>query len=158
MEFERGKTIQKLHIIGKSKHTGTLITFLPDKEIFRETIEFKADRISQRLRQRLRELAFLNSGLEIIFTDERQTDKPAERYYYKDGIEEFVKQLNKNKEPIHPKPISFHKETKEKNDDKDIEVHVESRVTIQRQLQRPGALLHQHGLQSRWRLASVRFS
>jgi DNA gyrase subunit B len=121
MEFERGKTVQKLHVIGKSKHTGTLITFLPDKEIFRETIEFKGDRISQRLR----ELAFLNSGLEITFTDERQTEKPPEKYYYKDGVEEFVKQLNKNKEPLHPKPISFRKETKEKLDDKEIEVHVE---------------------------------
>src|ERR1700679_1589817 len=56
MEFERGKTVQKLHVIGKSKHTGTLITFLPDTEIFRDTIEFKAAIISQRLR----ELAFLN--------------------------------------------------------------------------------------------------
>jgi len=121
MEFERGKTVQKLHVIGKSKHTGTLITFLPDREIFRETIEFKADRISQRLR----ELAFLNSGLEITFTDERQTEKPPEKYYYKDGVEEFVKQLNKSKEPLHPKPISFRKETKEKLDDKEIEVHVE---------------------------------
>jgi DNA gyrase subunit B len=121
MEFERGKTVQKLHVIGKSKHTGTLITFLPDTEIFRETIEFKADRISQRLR----ELAFLNSGLEITFADERQSEKPPERFFYKDGVEEFVKQLNKSKEALHPKPISFRKETKEKLDDKEIEVHVE---------------------------------
>ena len=68
MEFERGKTMKKLHVIGKAKGTGTLITFKPDPEIFRETMEFKADIIAQRLR----ELAFLNSGLEIIFTDERQ--------------------------------------------------------------------------------------
>src|SRR3954453_9307842 len=121
MEFERGKTIQKLHVIGKAKNTGTLITFKPDAEIFRETIEFKADIISQRLR----ELAFLNSGLEIIFVDERQTEAKPERYFYKDGVEEFVKQLNKNKEPLHPKPISFRKETKENLDDKPIEVHVE---------------------------------
>ncbi len=121
MEFERGKTIQKLHVIGKAKGTGTLITFMPDTEIFRETIEFKADRISQRLR----ELAFLNSGLEIDFRDERQADAKPEVFYYKDGTEEFVKQLNKSKTPLHPKPIAFRKETKEKNDDKDIEVHVE---------------------------------
>ena len=121
MEFERGKTTTKLEVIGKSKDTGTLITFLPDSEIFRETIEFKADLISQRLR----ELAFLNSGLEIIFTDERKTAAEPERFYYKNGVEEFVKQLNKSKEPLHPKPIAFHKETKEKLDDKDIEVHVE---------------------------------
>src|SRR5579884_3260918 len=70
MEFERGKTTQKLHVIGKAKNTGTLITFKPDPEIFRETTTFKSDIIAQRLR----ELAFLNSGLEITFTDERQTD------------------------------------------------------------------------------------
>jgi DNA gyrase subunit B len=75
--------------------------------------------------QRLRELAFLNSGLEIIFTDERQTEAEAGRFFYKDGVEEFVKQLNKSKEPLHPKPIAFRKETKEKLDDKEIEVHVE---------------------------------
>ncbi|MEY2466653.1 MAG: gyrase subunit, partial [Verrucomicrobiota bacterium] len=121
MEFERGKTVKKLEVIGKSKGTGTLITFKPDPEIFRETTEFKSDRISQRLR----ELAFLNSGLEIIFVDERQAEGKSERYFYKDGIEEFVKQLNKNKEPLHPKPIAFRKEMKERNDDKDIEVHVE---------------------------------
>ena len=121
MEFERGKTIQKLHIIGKAIGTGTLITFKPDAEIFRETTEFKTDKISQRLR----ELAFLNSGLKIVFLDERQADAKEEVYFYKDGIEEFVKQLNKSKDPLHPKPIAFRKETRERNEDKDIEVHVE---------------------------------
>jgi len=120
MEFERGKTMKKLEVIGKAKGTGTLITFKPDPEIFRETVEFKADRIAQRLR----ELAFLNSGLEIIFTDERNPGEP-ERFFYRDGVEEFVKQLNKGKEPLHPKPIAFKKETKLKNEDKDIEVHCE---------------------------------
>jgi DNA gyrase subunit B len=121
MEFERGKTIKKLEVIGKAKGTGTLITFKPDPEIFRETVEFKADRIAQRLR----ELAFLNSGLEIIFSDERTTSAEPERFFYKDGVEEFVKQLNKSREPLHPKPISFRKETKLKNEDKEIEVHCE---------------------------------
>ena len=121
MEFERGKTMKKLEVIGKAKGTGTLITFLPDREIFRETIEFKSDRITQRLR----ELAFLNSGLEINFLDERSPEAKPEKFYYKDGVEEFVRQLNKNKTPIHPKPISFNKETALKNDDKDIEVHCE---------------------------------
>ncbi|MBI3851174.1 MAG: DNA topoisomerase (ATP-hydrolyzing) subunit B [Verrucomicrobia bacterium] len=121
MEFERGKTTKKLEVIGKAKDTGTLITFMPDPEIFRDTVEFKSDIIAQRLR----ELAFLNSGLEIVFADERKPDAEPERFYYKNGVEEFVKQLNKNKEPLHPKPIAFRKETKEKLDDKDIEVHVE---------------------------------
>jgi DNA gyrase subunit B len=121
MEFERGKTVKKLNVIGKAKGTGTLITFMPDTEIFRETIEFKADRISQRLR----ELAFLNSGLEIVLLDERQPDAKPEIFYYRNGTEEFVKQLNKGKTPLHSKPIAFRKETKEVNDDKPIEVHVE---------------------------------
>jgi DNA gyrase subunit B len=121
MEFERGKTIKKLNVIGKAKGTGTLITFKPDPEIFRDTTEFKAAIIAQRLR----ELAFLNSGLEIVFTDERNTDTKPETFYYKDGIDQFVRQLNKGKEPLHPKPISFQKDTKEKLDDKEIEVIVE---------------------------------
>ena len=103
MEFERGKTVKKLEVIGKAKGTGTLVTFKPDPEIFKETTEFKSDRIIQRLR----ELAFLNSGLEITFIDERQSEAKQEVYYYKDGIEEFVKQLSKGKEVLHPKPISF---------------------------------------------------
>ncbi len=123
MEFERGKTMKKLEVIGKSKATGTLITFKPDPEIFRDTTEFKSEIISQRLR----ELAFLNSGLEISLLDERKQSGSGERevYFYRDGVEEFVKQLNKNKAALHPKVISFRKETKQKNDDKDIEVHVE---------------------------------
>src|SRR6266536_1739259 len=121
MEFERGKTIKKLEVTGKAKGTGTLITFKPDPEIFRDTTEFKADRITQRLR----ELAFLNSGLEITFIDERVPDAQQESFFYKDGIEEFVKQLNKSKEPLHPKPISIRKETKMQTAEKEVEVHVE---------------------------------
>ena len=83
MEFERGKTTKKLEVIGKAKGTGTLVTFKPDPEIFKETTEFKSDRIIQRLR----ELAFLNSGLEITFIDERQPDAKLESFFYKDGIE-----------------------------------------------------------------------
>jgi len=101
MEFERGKTTKKLEVIGKSKSTGTLITFKPDTEIFKDTIEFKKELVVGRLR----ELAFLNPGLEIVFTDERIEKSETERYYYKDGIEEFVKQLGKNKQVVHPKPV-----------------------------------------------------
>ncbi|MGC3990789.1 MAG: DNA topoisomerase (ATP-hydrolyzing) subunit B [Chthoniobacteraceae bacterium] len=121
MEFERGKTMKKLEVIGKATSTGTLITFKPDAEIFQETTEFKYDRIAQRLR----ELAFLNSGLKITFLDERVTDSQAEIFYYKDGIEEFVKQLNKGKTVIHPKAISFHRENKLQADAKEIEIHAD---------------------------------
>src|SRR5947199_1347453 len=99
MEFARGVTTRKLEVIGTSKHTGTLITFKPDPTIFTITTEFKFDILANRLR----ELAFLNPGLEIVLKDER-TEK-SERFLYKDGIEEFVKQIGKNKQVIHAKPI-----------------------------------------------------
>ena len=121
MQFERGKTTKKLEVIGTAKGSGTLITFKPDPEIFHDTIEFKNDRITQRLR----ELAFLNSGLEITFLDERQPETNPEVYFYKDGVEEFVKQLNKGKTLIHPKPIAFYKQGKVETSDKEVEVHVE---------------------------------
>ena len=121
MEFERGKTTKKLDVIGKTKQTGTLITFKPDAEIFRETTEFKSEIIAQRLR----ELAFLNSGLEIIFKDERgQHDE--ERFLYKDGVEEFVKQLNKSKAVVNAKPISIRREAEVAMDDKRVEIHLEA--------------------------------
>src|SRR4051812_23082819 len=100
MAFERGHTTQKLDVIGKSKSTGTLITFKPDATIFTITTEFKFDRLANRLR----ELSFLNPGVEIVLTDERENGK-TERFFYKDGIEEFVKQLGKNKQVVHPKAI-----------------------------------------------------
>ena len=101
MEFEQGQTTKKLEVIGTSKSTGTQITFKPDPEIFKETVEFKKELVVGRLR----ELAFLNPGLEISFVDERVEGSETERYFYKDGIEEFVKQLGKNKTVVHPKPV-----------------------------------------------------
>jgi DNA gyrase subunit B len=121
MTFERGKTTKKLEVIGKAKGTGTLITFKPDPEIFKETTVFKADKISQRLR----ELAFLNSGLEIVFTDERPSEPKPERYFYKDGVVEFVKQLNTGKTALHPQPVRIAKETQTEIDGKKAEVHLE---------------------------------
>lgn len=124
MEFERGKTIKKLEVIGKTKQTGTLITFKPDPEIFKETTEFKAERIAQRLR----ELAFLNSGLEIVFHDERDEKGKPETFLYKDGVEEFVKQLNKNKAVINAKPIVIRRQAEVAMDDKTVEIHLEAVV------------------------------
>ena len=100
MAFERGVTTKKLEVIGTSKNTGTLITFKPDPTIFTITTEFKFDTLASRLR----ELAFLNPGAEITLTDERVENKK-ETFLYKDGIEEFVRQLGRNKEVLHPKPI-----------------------------------------------------
>ena len=100
MAFERGVTRQKLEVIGKSKSTGTLITFKPDPTIFTITTEFKFDLLANRLR----ELAFLNPGLEINLRDERVENRK-ETFLYRDGIEQFVRQLGRNKEVLHPKPI-----------------------------------------------------
>ncbi len=124
MQFERGKTVKKLEVIGKSKSNGTLITFKPDPEIFRETTEFKADRIAQRLR----ELAFLNSGLTIHFKDERSEVPREESYFYKDGVEEFVRQLNKSRSVLHPKVITISKETRVTTPEKEVEIHMEAVV------------------------------
>ncbi len=104
MAFAKGKTTDKLTVIGEVKNkktTGTLITFLPDPTIFTITTEFKFERLATRLR----ELAFLNPGLEISLTDERGDAPKKETFLYKYGIEEFVKQLGENKQVIHPKPV-----------------------------------------------------
>ena len=82
--------------------TGTLITFLPDPTIFTITTEFKFERLAGRLR----ELAFLNPGLEISPDRRaRRSGQRKETYFYKDGIQEFVRQLGENKQVLHPKPI-----------------------------------------------------
>ncbi len=99
MEFARGVTTQKLTVVGKSNGTGTLITFKPDPTIFTITTEFKFDILANRLR----ELAFLNPGVEIVLKDER--DEKTETFLYKEGIEQFVKQLGRTKQVLHPKPI-----------------------------------------------------
>jgi DNA gyrase subunit B len=100
MEFAKGKTARKLEVIGKAQHTGTMVTFKPDPTIFTITTEFKFEILARRLR----ELAFLNPGLEITLIDERD-DNRTETFLYKHGIEEFVRQMGRNKQLIHPKPI-----------------------------------------------------
>ena len=100
MEFERGKTTRKLEVIGKSKSTGTLVTFKPDPEIFTITQDFQFNTLATRLR----ELAFLNPGVEIVLIDDREENKQ-ETFFYRDGIEQFVRQLGKNKQVVHSKPV-----------------------------------------------------
>ena len=104
--FARGKTTRKLDVIGEvqnRKLSGTLITFLPDSEIFTLTTEFKFDILATRLR----ELAFLNKGLEIHLTDERVEPRRREVFLYKEGIPEYVRQLGETKQLIHPTPIAI---------------------------------------------------
>ena len=103
--FERGRTTQQLKVVGEVSQgiTGTTITFFPDATIFTDTIEFKFDRLTTRLR----ELAFLNPGLIIELRDERTTPERKETFFYKEGIVEFVRQLGENKEVINEEPISI---------------------------------------------------
>ena len=101
--FEKGKTVSKLTVIGKAKHTGTKVTFKADKEIFK-AIDYSYDILSGRLR----ELAFLNKGLEITIADQRH-DKNAE-FKFSGGIVSFVDYLNQNKNPLHNKVVYFVKE------------------------------------------------
>ena len=103
MRFKRGKTASKLEVIGKAKGTGTKITFKPDSEIF-PVIEYKYDILANRLR----ELAFLNRGIEITLSDERA--KRQELFKFNGGIEEFIKHVNRAKDPLHPKVIYVSKE------------------------------------------------
>ncbi len=96
--FERGKPAGPLTVVGKTKSKGTKITFKPDAQIF-ETTEFSYEVLSQRLR----EIAFLNSGLKISIHDEGSDKK--QEFHYKGGIVSFVEHLNKNKTSLHSKPI-----------------------------------------------------
>lgn len=98
-KYERGVPVTELEITGKSNFTGTKITFKPDPEIFEE-LEFDNDTLSKRFQ----ELAFLSKGITIIFNDERIGKSV--RYHHEGGIKDFVKYLNKNKDPLHD-PIYF---------------------------------------------------
>ncbi|MDO5299822.1 MAG: DNA topoisomerase (ATP-hydrolyzing) subunit B [Clostridia bacterium] len=105
-EYERGKVLYDLKVVGDTERTGTTIRFWPDVKgeddqgIF-ETGDFHFDT----LKTRFREMAFLNRGIRIVFRDERP-EEPVERvFHYEGGISEFVKYLNKNKEVLFPEPI-----------------------------------------------------
>ncbi|HMG35529.1 MAG TPA: DNA topoisomerase (ATP-hydrolyzing) subunit B [Blastocatellia bacterium] len=99
-EYVRGVAQERIKQTGKTRKRGTKVSFKPDPEIF-EVTELNFDVLSQRLREQ----AFLNSGIRITITDER-SEKQHE-FYYKGGIAEFVKHLNKNKSVLHPQPIYF---------------------------------------------------
>ena len=104
-DYSKGEPISKLRRMGESKRRGTKVHFLPDKSIF-TVHEYNYDTLANRLRQ----LAFLNKGIEIVLTDERQTDTKTgeaktQTFKYTGGIAEFIKLLNKGKAVLHEKPI-----------------------------------------------------
>jgi DNA gyrase subunit B len=100
-KFQRGKTASKLQVIGKSSKTGTKITFKPDPKIF-AVAEFNYDTLCNRLR----ELAFLNAGIEINLKDEKSEKENA--FKYEGGIVSFVQHLNENKACLHKKVVYLH--------------------------------------------------
>src|SRR4051812_21355134 len=103
-EYKRGIPSGSLQQTGKTRKRGTKITFKPDTQIFDAT-EFSFDKLSERLREK----AFLNKGIRISIKDEREEIEKSHEFYYRGGIAEFVKHLNKNKSVLHDKPIYFEK-------------------------------------------------
>jgi len=115
-KYDHGAAIEPLKEIGSAEKNGTIITFLPDPEIF-ETVDIKYETISTRLK----ELAFLNAGLEIEITDERNDQN--EKFKYDGGIKEFVQHINRNKTILHPDPIYL------KAEKEDVEVEISIQYT-----------------------------
>src|SRR2546425_1036486 len=102
MEFEAGIPVAPLKKTGTTTKRGTMITFRPDSSIF-ETTTYSFEKLSERLREK----AFLNKGIRIFIKDEREEPEKSHEFYYKGGIAEFVKHLNKNKSPLHEDPLYF---------------------------------------------------
>ncbi|WP_234969399.1 DNA topoisomerase (ATP-hydrolyzing) subunit B [Bacillus massilinigeriensis] len=100
-KFERGVPAADLKIIGETDHTGTTIHFVPDSEIFTETLEYEYDILATRLR----ELAFLNRGIKIVIEDKRNEEGKRNEYHYEGGIKSYVEHLNRTREVLHEEPI-----------------------------------------------------
>src|SRR3954470_7457366 len=103
-DYARGIAQARLEKTGKTRKRGTKITFKPDAQIF-DHVEFSFDKLSERLREK----AFLNKGIRITIKDEREEPEKSHEFYYRGGIAEFVKHLNKNKSALHDKPLYFEK-------------------------------------------------
>ena len=119
IEFSRGKTITPLKIVGKTEKRGTIITFWPDDEIF-ETTVFNYDT----MKNRFREIAFLNKGLVISLEDKRPGKERKEVFEFKGGIIEFVDFLNKNRETLLANPVYFNKFNRNESGEIENEIEV----------------------------------
>ena len=98
--YERGKVVTELEKLGATDRHGTTVTFLPDEEIFEDTVFDYAT-----IKQRLREMAFLTKGLRISLTDKREEGKKTDSFHYEGGIMEYVSYLNKNQTVLYDKII-----------------------------------------------------
>lgn len=101
-EYKTGFPVEPLKETGKTQKRGTKITFKPDADIF-ETTVYSFEKLSERLREK----AFLNKGIRINIKDEREEEEKSHEFYYKGGIAEFVKHLNKNRSSLHEEPLYF---------------------------------------------------
>ena len=95
--YERGKAVNKLEEVGDTELRGTTVTFLPDKDIFEETVyDYEV------LKQRLREMAFLTKNIKIVLRDKREDEVIEKEFHYAGGIKEYVEYLNRHKDPLYP--------------------------------------------------------
>lgn len=101
IHFERGDIVKELEVVGETDKHGTLVHFLPDPEIFRETTIFDFEKLAVRVR----ELAFLNKGLRISITDNRLEEPVIHEYHYEGGIKSYVEYLNANKKVLFNEPV-----------------------------------------------------
>ncbi len=116
--YERGVPSFDLKVIGDTDHTGTAIRFKADKEIFTETTEYDYET----LQKRIRELAFLNKGIQISLRDERDEENIQEdSYHYEGGIKSYVEMLNKSKEVLYDEPIYIH----DSKEDVEVEISIQ---------------------------------
>ncbi|EQK49618.1 MULTISPECIES: DNA topoisomerase (ATP-hydrolyzing) subunit B [Paraclostridium] len=106
--YEKGVATSEIKVVGETKTTGTTITFKPDATIFDE-VEYKYDT----LEHRLRELAFLNKGVNIVLEDKREDQEKTKKFHYEGGLREFVKHLNKTKTGIHDDIVYIEKKVKD---------------------------------------------
>jgi DNA gyrase subunit B len=117
-DYKIGEPQNKLKVTGKAKKTGTRVCFFPDRTIFK-SIDFEYGIIAERLR----ELAYLNSGLEIVLRDERVEDGESDSFKFNGGLSDFVKYLDENNNPLHNKVITV------KNDSGEVPVDVALRYS-----------------------------
>lgn len=119
IEFSRGKVLSPLAVVGTTERRGTTITFLPDDEIF-ETVDFNFDI----MKNRFREIAFLNKGLIITLEDKREGQERKDEFEFKGGIVEFVDYLNKNRETLLAYPVYFNKFNRNSKGELENEIEV----------------------------------
>jgi len=101
IEFSKGITTKKLEEIGETTKRGTIVTFVPDTEIFEQTVEFRFSIIASRMR----ELAFLNPQITVELIDEREDSEQRELFHYEGGVKDFVKYLDSSRDALVPEPI-----------------------------------------------------